>query len=582
MHTAASADQSKKRKFKLVHRSTGAVRGSHDSAQDAVAHHNSLSPDVKSQHKVVITREGKDYELGVDVMIDEFIKPSIFDGVPASVVDTVRGMLEGRVKQQQMDRDELTDAQFEKKYGTTKGLPKKAKKGLSDTDKNNLEQEKQHWQAHQSEEVQTEGHVEDSDFSDREKFENQRKARVAQWKKGGMKKAKGDKKDEGSKKDVKEESKVPVGAMGYKVKKFVHPDMVDPAPVKAIPPSAASEKRGFTLRKRSTKEETEVTGESYRTRSADSKVVLHLGTSSGKPFWKKERARYIKVGENPVGDKSKKQLPSSIGEPTKTTTPGQDLPSSISEPGKSPKRSTVRETVEYAVKHAVALQEALSSEEQEMIDSFFGELFEGIEKEPYWKTWTYLHHRMGKKYKALDPTLQPHVNALHKRLAAASKEKEALERNPARIKECFDMVDESYATGDEESDDAYDKRMRIKKQAGIDREKVAQEKSKPGARYHRADPADRLANRKPGAFKDKLAMKKWHNMKFGPKINKAMEIHPKFNKEETVNEMEFGLDVTKTARHAKHNLNKVINKVIKKSPVLSKQKSDLGRSGKTQ
>lgn len=40
------------RKFKVVHRTTGAVRGIHNTAQDAVAHHNALSD--KGSHKVVV------------------------------------------------------------------------------------------------------------------------------------------------------------------------------------------------------------------------------------------------------------------------------------------------------------------------------------------------------------------------------------------------------------------------------------------------------------------------------------------------------------------------------------------------
>lgn len=499
MRKGAEASAPEKKVFKVVHKTTGRVRGVHDNAKDAATHHNALSD--KSDHKVVFEE--------VDEIIEGWKKHP--DGTYSADMSDMAGHYRAggtvhcpKCRHTQFDSERVKDKEGEvthhlmtcrkcdakmkvfndemqyddnplmeakdknkdKHLGPVKTQDgKKRPKPLTQDDLNNLEQEKQHMQAHaadqenqresveeaaqvkgergkqdpeklkqaeqkrkenaeflakamKKEETVDEARFDADDYSDRKSFDDQRKARLATWKK--------------------------------KVEKREKPEK--------------TEKEGDVK-------------ESYRTRSADSKVVLQTGTGKGdsnRPFWKRERARYIKIGVNPVGSNGDEELPSSLGKP--------------GEPPAKP-----------AAKKAVKEWLLPTSIEEESLISLYGEdLWEGAEKEPLWKTWTYLHHRMGTKYKALDPSMQPHVNALHKKLKAAEKHASALEKNPSKIRECFHEAKE-WSQDDHMSDEDYEERKRKAHAHKVERDKLAQALSKPGARYRRVDSSDKLGTKQPGS-----------------------------------------------------------------------------------
>lgn len=484
VHASAPAEK----KFKVIHKTTGKVRGVYNNAKDAVAHHHALSD--KTDHKVVI--ETKEYEIEADeermldeaaaeetLVLDETVKISMphFDALHKDFQkhDAKNyGILVHKIGVKRTE-EHLSNLKKERS-SLAKDHPKLAA-GLHDNairslksahrvfvNNSNLEQEKQNMQAHAADQNEETNLAELS----QEKLKDYSSAA---------------KKDKGI-----------ANLMAKNTGKKFWKDIAD------------KRESGIKRAEGKLKEEVEV-DESYRTRSADTKVVLQLGTGKAgdapHPFWKKERARYIKVGENPVGNREEKPLPSSIG----VTTPGQAKINSAKEMmnvgAEKPKNSKPKVTKEEAdapfddakkspkehkdefgnkikdkniarhlARKGMALAMKSKKEKNEETNFVFQEIDailehleltdeelqffdEGIQKEPYWKTLTYLNHRIGKKYKAIDPTLQPHVNALIKQLKASEKAQKALERNPGKIKECYDdyeafidveELDEAYVT----------------------------------------------------------------------------------------------------------------------------------------
>ena len=638
MQTGVHASAPQGRKFKLVHKATGKVRGVHGSAKDAVTHHHTMKD--KADYKVVVEEEGviiDDEQHLAEWLLYETTQINMqhFDNLhkdfqkhnAKNYHDLVHKI---GVKRTDEHISNLTKERSDliKKHGQPFGnIHDHAVRKLKSVrreyiDNSNLEQQKQDAQAHaadQNEEAITElsqdtikkytsAAKQDKGITD---FLHRQTGKES-WKQYAERRAKGLKLAD---KKLKEETEIDEGRMKELSMDLDGKDSISDKDFYAKYRRTKAEWRQSLKRPKPEekkpepkKEETEV-DESYRTRSADTKVVLQVGTGKAdhapRPFWKKERARYIKVGENPVGNKDAAPLPSSLSKQT----PGQakivpaksmmdinpdtkpkkrvfeqdgykytigdqdwkpkkkvskdefgnvikdknrarhlarkglalamqkkkevkegtvyqdgpdfydsksgkvvksykhlvkgdsdlegakkareqfkkDHPEHVFEgtelrkykrgynqlsararqiakknnyaadfPEKEPpkfgkhadnnKKKIRQKDLDYAKAHdnyneeclydldAILEQLVLTDEELQFFE-------EGIQKEPYWKTMTYLNHRLGKKYKAIDPTLQPHVNALHKQLKIAERAQRKLERSPGKIKECYELYE---------------------------------------------------------------------------------------------------------------------------------------------